>query len=385
MSYSQYNNAAPLGNGYNYQNNSKSTYIQKQNNAYGNNMSKSAISNKTNNDLITIDQALSQSNYPPYCKDFIREYIKENYSDNPGTKVYFPIIDKRKIFVIEYIIPIFLSNRKYNVNVLVYLHELFPNYEPEFYILKNGPIGINDHYKEIINIKTFQINIDKICKFKPELKNIQEIVDALKSEFQKNFPIYRIKTGEFEYVDKANFNKQEMKLVKIINDKFDDKTFMDFIRNQTKDKIREKYEKINSKYKYIENNNQILNNLKNEMKQKLNLTSNQEVEKLRQEKEKLIKIKNQLKDAENYLNQEVNEIENKSNIPFEKCNEFILIKDPKDMEYLVMKKTLEDYLAFLRKGYEKRVISFEEMIENTRMLSREMFYIDYLRNKKKNC
>ena len=50
-----------------------------------------------------------------------------------------------------------------------------------------------------------------------------------------------------------------------------------------------------------------------------------------------------------------------------------------------MKKTLEDYLAFLRKGYERRVISFEEMIENTRMLSREMFYIDYLRNKKKYC
>ena len=112
------------------------------------------------------------------------------------------------------------------------------------------------------------------------------------------------------------------------------------------------------------------------MKHKLNLTSNQEVEKLRQEKEKLIKIKDQLKDAENYLNQEVTELENKNNSPLEKCNEFILIKDPKDMEYLVMKKTLEDYLAFLRKGYERRVISFEEMIENTRMLSREMFYID---------
>jgi hypothetical protein len=65
----------------------------------------------------------------------------------------------------------------------------------------------------------------------------------------------------------------------------------------------------------------------------------------------------------------------------EKTNEFIRINNEKKMQYIMMKKAIEDYLAFLRKGFEKKIISLEEMIGLTRMLSREIYNIIYSMNK----
>ena len=48
-----------------------------------------------------------------------------------------------------------------------------------------------------------------------------------------------------------------------------------------------------------------------------------------------------------------------------------------------MQKTIEDYLVYLKKAYEKKIVSFEDMVNTTRQLSRELFYITYIRNKSK--
>ena len=61
----------------------------------------------------------------------------------------------------------------------------------------------------------------------------------------------------------------------------------------------------------------------------------------------------------------------------------IKIKDDEDMKFLVMKKTIEDYLIYLKRGYERKLISFDVMVNQTRALSREIFTIDYLRTQRK--
>ena len=107
-----------------------------------------------------------------------------------------------------------------------------------------------------------------------------------------------------------------------------------------------------------------------------------QVEKLKEEKNRLIKIKAQLIDIEKNVNDEINEIKDNNNKSIlEKTNEFIRINNEKKIKYIMMKKALEDYLAFLRKGFEKKIISLEEMIGLTRMLSRELFNIIYSMNK----
>ena len=94
-------------------------------------------------------------------------------------------------------------------------------------------------------------------------------------------------------------------------------------------------------------------------------------------------IKQRLINIENDLNYEIQTIGNSNKTALEKCDELIKIKDDEDMRLLIMKKVLEDYLVYLKKGYEKKLVSFNDMVNQTRELSREIFSIDYLRTQRK--
>ena len=53
------------------------------------------------------------------------------------------------------------------------------------------------------------------------------------------------------------------------------------------------------------------------------------------------------------------------------------------MEYLIKIKTMEDYLVYLKKGFEKRTVEFDVMVNLTRALSREIFNLNYMRSRTK--
>ena len=94
-------------------------------------------------------------------------------------------------------------------------------------------------------------------------------------------------------------------------------------------------------------------------------------------------IKQQLADIENGLNKEIQYSSSQNKTTLEKCEELIKVNDEEDMKFVIMKKTIEDYLAYLKKGYEKKLVSFDEILSQTRALSREIFSIDYLRKQRK--
>ena len=148
------------------------------------------------------------------------------------------------------------------------------------------------------------------------------------------------------------------------------------------DSFWKQYYNFNQKYK-IENNNQELKHINDILKikaGKADISSNP----MNQELEKLRYIKDELNQIENNLQNELQQMQNSCKSAFEKCEEFIKIKDQKDLEYAVMEKTIEDYLVYLKKAYEKKVINFHEMVEQTRSLSREIFSINYLRKQRQN-
>ena len=110
-------------------------------------------------------------------------------------------------------------------------------------------------------------------------------------------------------------------------------------------------------------------------------------EKLKVQLEALKNIKSQLDLIENGITKELNESQNEQEKSFfEKCENIINIPDPKDMEYLIKIKDLEDYLVYLKKGYEKKIVEFDVMVNLTRAISREIFNLNYMRSrsKKKN-
>ena len=415
-------------NDYNFDYDQHQSNGNEENEYYKNNFKDYIKMNTANNSnkaqKLTIEEAISKSSYPKYIQDFVKNFIINNYSNNKNTKVYLVAINNEKIFSIKYNLPINLKNKIYYVQLLIYIPILYPNYEPEFYISKKiNNINLNNYYKDgKIDEKNLRINIERFVRFNPEQNNIEEIVNKLKEEFKKEFPVYKTNENNIQnenigdngkcilnkelsneiilpntnanYINnivEENNNLKTNDNNKIIKNNyeekkkdFNDESFLEFIRNQTKDILREKYMNYKEKFK-MEKNQKELKNINKSTKNKLNkVQNNKKINEMRKNMELLKIIKDKLNSTEKILIQEIEKIkiENKKS-SFDKCNKYISIKNKKFMEYTAMKKAIEDYLVYLKKGYEKDVISFKDIVKETRLYSREMFYIEYLRNKEK--
>ena len=212
-----------------------------------------------------------------------------------------------------------------------------------------------------------------------DLRNISEIILENKNYNDDNW-------GEFEDKKIINNNNNINSINFDIKEDFKDDTFMNYIKMQVKDVLKEKYLIFKEKFKFDKNYN-TLKYYENSMKLNLDKdNTNINENPLKKELDKLQEIKNVLNSIEEELKKENQNIKNsnKNKSIFEKCDELIKIKDKKDFELIIMRKTLEDYLIYLKKGYEKKAVSFEDMINQTRMISREIFNIDYVRKKLKN-
>ena len=382
-------------------------------NYYNNNSNNTSL--KKNFPLITMEDALIKSSYPKYLQDFIKEFIINNYSNNKNKKVYLTLVNNESLFVIEYKLSVYLNGKSYEIFILVYLPKLYPNYDPNFYILKDKKFSVSDYYKNgKINEKTLKINLYSFIPFDPAKNNIEEIINKINDEFNKEFPIYKSENNEilseecvlnkdytkeiiienknnnfsFNYEDINKFNDIQINDNNNNNNKnkdFDDESLLLFMRTQVKDVLREKYYNFNEKFK-IKNIYNDLKEVDNTSKIELNNINKLYTEEnyMKQELKKLQKIKEYLNSVENKLIEEKNNILNSKNKSiFDKCDELIKIKDNKDFEYIIMQKTIEDYLVYLKKAYEKKIVSFEDMVNTTRQLSRELFYIAYIKNKSK--
>ena len=410
----------------------QSQYNENQNNYYKTEYKDSSKNNPKDNSnenpKLSLEKAILKSSYPKYTQDFIKIWILNNYSNKKNTKVYLTSINNENIFLIDYSLSIKFNKIHYKIDLLIYFPILYPNYEPEFYISKkNKNEFLNSYYKDgKINEQNFKINIDYFMRFDPEKNNIEEIINKIQEEFNKQFPIFKDKSinnnGNNEICGKCFLNKELLYEIIIentnnnyikhdfINDNkkehnnlktndnikdtinnnietkkdFDDKSFLDFIRKQVKDILREKYLNYKEKFK-TEKNQKELKKIDKSIKSKLNkVQNNSEIKNMQKNKELLKVIKEKLYSTEKVIIQENKTIQeyNKKSV-FDKCNRFIKIKNEKVMDYIVKKKAIEDYLAYLKKGYEKQRISFEDMVKQTRTLSREMFYFEYLKTKEK--
>ena len=394
-------------------------------NIYGNKMyNESNKPQQSNSSVLELEDALTKVSYPKYIVDFIKQFLIDNYSNDDEVHIYMiQNEDKENIFVIEYCLIIGLNDKDYKIFVLVYLPILFPNYPPEFYIKKISNVKLNDYYLDgKINPNDFKINIDYFAKFDANKNNIPEIIDNLFVNFSKNFPIFKnnnnndiIKNSGKCFLDnsRANLIKLPKNLKSRSNNQisnrpnpseknisldliknnpsvfelkgpFDDKTFLEFIRKQTKDIIGYNYLEFKEKYN-IQGNIDNLKTIDKNLKQSSNNLNNlyKKNKQLKSNVQALESIKNKLKEHEKTLEQELNNNNYQNKSFAEKCNKFIYVANEKDMEFLIKIKVMEDYLAYLKKGFEKRIVSFDDMINLTRSLSREIFSMNYVRSKYK--
>ena len=334
-----------------------------------------------------LDIALNKSSYSSTNRDIILETMLDNFSDKKEDKVYFQSLSNQKIFVIMKSLSCKLVNKTYNIPMVIIIPASYPNSPAEFYIHKKPKVGISKVYYEtqkIIDTKTFKINTDYICPFNPSRNNLGQIIEALKKKFGNDFPIYSDKNSNSNQAPPFGPNNpdiRKMNEVIIESEKLTNKQVVELIRKQTRDIVLRKYNDTKGKYKLNENYKE-LKTINDIFKLKAGNSLNGNEHPMNESLNFLKNIKQKLSSIENGLNQEMQNYNN-NKTTLEKCDELIKIKDDEDMKLLMMKKTIEDYLAYLKKGYERKVVSFNDMVYQTRALSREMFTIDYLRAQRK--
>jgi len=334
-----------------------------------------------------LDIALNKSSYSSTNRDIILETMLDNFSDKKEDKVYFQSLSNEKIFVIMKSLSCKLVNKTYNIPMVIIIPSSYPNSPAEFYIHKKPKVGISKVYYEnqkIIDTKTFKINTDYICPFNPSRNNLGQIIEALKKKFGNDFPIYSDKNSNSNQAPPFGPNNpdiRKMNEVIIESEKLTNKQVVELIRKQTRDIVLRKYNDTKGKYKLNENYKE-LKTINDIFKLKAGNSLNGNEHPMNESLNFLKNIKQKLTSIENGLNQEMQNYNN-NKTTLEKCDELIKIKDDEDMKLLMMKKTIEDYLAYLKKGYERKVVSFNDMVYQTRALSREMFTIDYLRAQRK--
>ena len=241
------------------------------------------------NSILELEAALSKVSYSGYNLDFIKHFLIDNYSDNDNIRLYIVLDDDGKnIFAIEYRLFVKLLNKKYNVNVLVYLPILFPDTLPEFYIKPNcNYLGVNYLYEGIINSDNLRINFQHFKEFDRIKVNIPDIIDNLMIYFNRNFPIFKTK-DENPFSGKCILDNSNSKIVYLPKNKnYHNRGIKDYNPNITnKDNnfdyeeqindLKNQLEKERKKNQVLTNENMKLNDIISNLKSQISKFENYE-------------------------------------------------------------------------------------------------------------
>jgi len=353
---------------------------------------------------------VSLCNYPPNVTDYLITSIIQimNYPYVKSKSQYkAKMINKDKIIVVKIHLDVPFHKNNYDVPILVFFPILIPLEPPKIYIELSKDSAINPKVKDI-EIKTGKI-ITPLLRMWEQNTNFNNILNEIRNSFCNIFPVYKNKKNNNSSNTNNNFinsnnsnniiNINNNAVFNIINNndsgdifaniaKIFDNNFLDNnninnnkILNEKNNSViknilvEEVFDKISSKliseYKKLNQQNKTLNNYKNQF---------------RTENEKMMKYFTKKKDIENkcakdlfHLNSEIKKFseENKTKevnkITEENCLNYIKVENPEVIKSIANDVNYEELLVIIKKGFEKKSISFEEAIMSIRNISRDLF------------
>lgn len=328
----------------------------------------------SNSNPISLNEALIKSEYPEYIKDKVKLFVLENHKNyNNVSNLYITKCFNKNIFVIKFDLYVKFKGIEYILTILIYIPVTFPN-ELRIYFEYNQDFLIDNYYQDlkIIDQYTAELYYEKIINYIPLSQPLTQLINALTDKFLQKFPLFKSKQKPEYYgpchLKEKNSTKIDIKPddLKIIED-------LAATRKKLKDKIlkilEEKVLEIQKTQSQLDN---IKTNINNQINNLLSKPSNNELEDMNA---KLIELKSKL---ENDI-QKLKYKEKKGVL--EKCEEVVEIKNREKYKYSVMKKTIEDYLLYIKKCFERKIINLRQAVDETRKMSKELFYINYLAHK----
>ena len=326
----------------------------------------------SNKNHISLNEALNKSEYPEYIKDQVKSFILDNYQNyKDKSNTYLTKCFNKKIFVIKMDLPVIYKSIDYLITILIYIPITFPD-ELRIYFEYNQDFIIDKYYQEqnTIDETTAELYYQNIINFIPIKQSINQLIMALIDKFNQYFPLFRAKNKP-EYYGPCHLDNNSSTLIDINSDDLKEIKKIDDNRKKIKDKIMKILEE---KLFEIQATKSQLDSVKIKINNKINnyisKASSNDIEEMNV---KLLEVISQLEhDIENIKNKQ-----NNINI-LEQSEKIVQVKDEEKYKYIVMRKTAEDFLKYLKKGFEKELIPYNKAVEETRKLSKEIFYINYL-------
>ena len=349
-----------------------------------------------------IFSAISLCNYPPNVTDYLIKTIIQimsypNVKSKPQYKV--KTINKDKIIAIRIQLDVPFNKKNYDVPIVIFFPNLIPLEPPKIFIEVSKGSAINPKVKDI-EIKTRRINTP-ILRTWEQNTNFINILNEIRNSFSNIFPIYKIKKNNqnnnnnsnntininnnavFNIMNNNNSNDPFANIASIFNNNINiNFSNNNNFRNKIYGKeniiknilIEEVFDKISSKliseYKKLNQQNKTLNNYKNQF---------------RNENEKMEKYFAKKKDIENkcnkdlyHLNTEIKKYSEYNKKKIEKiteknCLDYIKVESPEVIKSISNEINYEELIIIIRKGFERKAISFEQAIMSIRNTSRELF------------
>ena len=331
---------------------------------------------------ITFKEGLNKSDYSNEIKQKFKLFISENIDKYKETsEVYLTYCFNKNIFVIKHTLNIEWKNKNYPIYLLIYLPISFPS-ELRIYIYKIVKLEINEKYttNNIIDFSTLELYYQNLLKFQPLEDPISFLIDNIYNRFSTEFPLYKAQKEQCfvgpcylneSQTYKINLNADDLKVYVSLESlrKKMTKTILDMINNKSFE-IQQAFSELEA----------IEKNIDQEIYSSTNNYNNKS-----KENAELEEIAIKLKDLELKLENEVYNLKsNKQKSVLDISQEIVNIKDEKKYKYTVMKKTIEDYLLYIKRGMEKKLIPFNECIDKTRRLSKELYFIMFAIEKRNN-
>ncbi len=379
-----------------------------------------------NQATINILNTLSQCSYPPNFRDFISniivelssakgaQFFKVNKSVNNATHT---------IIVVKYMVQTTFNQKAYEIPILIYIGKSFPYEAPEIYLERNPDTGVNPKNLDI-DPNTFKITTASMKNWN-QFTTVPNVINEITSSFTKFFPIYKLsikqapiqndqsqlsgvsqnidfsqqQTGYNQYqapntnpyggnVNRGSiYNDPNVNRGSIYNnppqtiyntqpqkqetpEEGIKKLLIDEILNNSESRIIEEVKKVKQQEEKLTN---YMNEFNSQIDKYMNVINNSN------------KIQSDYQNLMNNCDIEINSIKNyisensSKEINSKNFENFIQIANQKLLKIVGIESSIEDFMAIIRKAYEREILSFEETTKIIRNISREVMKIKYYR------
>lgn len=350
---------------------------------------------------IPLSSAIQQTTYRN--KNQVSQIVQSTFQNHNRSKVLlitrinpYNTSTNETIFLIHHVIPVPYSGRTFDVEILIYLPFEFPLRCPEFYFFKKPMLSVAPMY--LVNASTRRdllIDIRKFTTWNKMNPNIKQCLDTLSTAFAKTFPCFKSPNKKDIYSGACEYNINNVKRVSLVNSQVSRSVVAPQKKVMTEKEMKDiLIKEIVAKMKgNISNNlNELFchRNAMTQLKTQLQMKTRQ-IGTGNTPKNTLLGMQSLLDKYSIEENKLINQVEEAKRlkeeekpISLDNIESLVEVKTPDMLKYFTMENTLLEYFLTLKKACTKKTCDFATLVRQYRLLSIELFNIQFLQKKQIN-